>query len=112
MKGGVAGGITLLVLALLVAMSLVPWRQSRALEVLAELDRVERELALVRAEKHRFQAKVDRLESREHVQVEARDRLGLRMPEASEVVILDLDAREAGEPEDLIPEPPDEEGTP
>lgn len=106
MRGGAAGLLTLLVIALLVAMSLVPWRQSRALEVLAEMDRVERELTLARAEKERLREEVEGLESRERVVREARERLGLRMPSAREVVILDLGTAEdgAGEVPSAVPD--------
>lgn len=108
MKRSGAGGFAVLLVvgALLVALSLVPWRQSRALEALAELDRVDRELTLVRAEAERYRTEVRRLESRQHVVEEARERLGMRMPSADEVVILDPGSDDPGEGPGL----PEEEG--
>lgn len=73
---------------LLAALSFVPWRQSRARESLAELDRLQREMSLVQAEMAEFQRRVQQLESRGHVVPAARERLGLRTPGAGEIIIL------------------------
>lgn len=98
MSGGrVAGLVVLTALALLLALGLVPWRQSRALEALGELDRLERELELARAERDEQAERVTRLESRDRVLEEARERLGLRLPSADEVVILGSAGSGSGE---------------
>lgn len=80
--------VALAVAALLAALSLVAWRQSRALEALAELDHVRRETALVMAERLELQRRIRHLESRPRVVSEARERLGMHTPDASEIVIL------------------------
>jgi cell division protein FtsL len=74
--------------ALLAALSLVAWRQTRAVEALAELDRVRRETSLVMAERSELVRRVQVLESRGRVVPEARARLGMHTPDASQVVIL------------------------
>lgn len=86
-----ASGVVLAALgmaALLGALSLVTWRQARALEVMAEVERVEREISLVQAERAELERRILILESRNHVLVAARERLGLRPPAASEIVFL------------------------
>jgi cell division protein FtsL len=76
------------VAVLLASLGLVAWRQGRALEALAELDRVHGERALLTAEKTELERRAQALASRGRVLPEARVRLGLRTPEASEIVIL------------------------
>ena len=86
-----ASGVALAALgmaALLGALSLVTWRQSRALEVMAEVERVEREISLVQAERAELERRILILESRNHVLAEARERLGMRPPSAAEIVLL------------------------
>ena len=80
--------VALAAAALLGALSLVAWRQARALETLEELDRVRRELTLGQAEQEELGRRVRQLESRGWVVPQARERLGMRMPGASEIVIL------------------------
>ncbi len=74
--------------ALLASLSLVAWRQARALESLERLDTARRELTLSRAELADLESRVRILESRGRVVPEARERLGMRMPHASQIVIL------------------------
>lgn len=74
--------------ALLTALATVTWRQSRALEVLAELDEVHWRSAGARAEVVELERRIRSLESRARVVALARDSLGMRMPEAAELVIL------------------------
>jgi cell division protein FtsL len=74
--------------ALLAALTSVVWRQSRALEVLRELDAVRQDRALAEAERARLVHEAQRLESRPRVLAAAGRRLNLRVPAASEIVIV------------------------
>lgn len=81
--------------ALFAALSLVVWRQSRALEVLRTLDRARSERAVLESERARLQHSLQDLESRPRIVQVAGERLGLRPPSASEIVILWLPAEAA-----------------
>jgi cell division protein FtsL len=86
-----ASGVILAALglaALLGALSLVTWRQARALEARAEVEHLEREISLVRAERAELQRRMLILEGRDHVVRAARERLGLRSPQDQEIVLL------------------------
>ncbi|MHB1168998.1 MAG: hypothetical protein ACYC28_06915 [Longimicrobiales bacterium] len=74
--------------ALFAALTSVVWRQSRALEVMRELDGVRQERALAEAERSRLVHDAQRLESRPRVLAAAGRRLDLRVPAASEIVIV------------------------
>ena len=74
--------------ALLLALGLVVWRQARALEALAELDEVRGRHAVLAAERTELGRRIQRLESRGWVVPRAGRRLGLRTPQADEIVIL------------------------
>jgi hypothetical protein len=74
--------------ALLGSLSLVAWRQARAMEALEHLDHLRREVTLGEAEETDLVRRVQFLESRGRVVPEAERKLGMRMPEASEIVIL------------------------
>lgn len=76
--------------ALLAALTLVIWRQSNALETLRELDKLRDSRALAEAERSDLLRKIEQHESRNHVVTSARDRLGMRVPLADEIVILPL----------------------
>lgn len=78
----------LAVAALLAALSLVTWRQARAREALVELDRLQREISLVEAERAALERRVQTLEGRGWVVPAARSRLGMRPPRADEIVLL------------------------
>jgi cell division protein FtsL len=78
--------------ALFAALSLVVWRQSRALEVLRTLDAARAERAILESERARLQQVLQELEGRSRVVAVAGERLGLRPPSASEIVILRLPA--------------------
>jgi cell division protein FtsL len=81
--------LTVLTVALLLAgLSLVTWRQARALESLAELDHLRREISLLTAERNDLENRVQVLESRGRVVPAARDRLDMRTPNAGEIVLL------------------------
>lgn len=79
------------VAVLLASLSLVAWRQGRALEVLAGLDRIRSERTLAEAEKAELERRIEYLESRGRVVPEARERLGMHTPESSEIVILPVE---------------------
>ncbi len=84
------GRWALLLALLLGSLTLVVWRQSRALAVLRELDDVKRERVLEEARGASLQRRIESLESRRRVTAEARDRLGMRLPNGDELVILPL----------------------
>ena len=85
--------VALATAALLASLSLVAWRQARALEALESLDRVSRDLSLSQAEVEDLMGRVSVLESRGRIVPEARDELGMRMPDASEIVFLAEEVR-------------------
>jgi cell division protein FtsL len=76
------------VAALLGSLSFVAWRQARAIEALEHLDDLRREVTLGEAEETDLLREVHFLESRGRVVPEAESRLGMRLPEAGEVIIL------------------------
>ena len=76
--------------ALLASLSLVTWRQVRAREVLAELDRISEEIGLATAEQAELHRRIQYLESRVRIRTWAAERLGMRSPEASEMVWLEV----------------------
>lgn len=80
--------MALAVAALLVALSLVTWRQTRTRAALAELDRLQREVSLVEAHRSELHRRIQVLESRGRVVEAARDRLGMRRPLAEEIVLM------------------------
>ena len=82
---------TALLFALLLgSLTLVVWRQSRALSVLRELDAVKRERGVEEARRSALARRVEQLESRARVSEAARERLGMRLPSGQEIVILPL----------------------
>jgi cell division protein FtsL len=87
------GLLVLALVALLAALSLVTWRQSRALEALASLDTIQRERSLAQSEVEELTRRIQVLESRTRVVAEARERLGLHVPADDEIVQLLGDAR-------------------
>lgn len=80
----------LLMAALLASLTLVVWRQSRALAVLREIDAVRQERVLEEARRASLARRVEELESRARVAAAARDRFGMRVPSGAELVILPL----------------------
>jgi cell division protein FtsL len=73
---------------LFVALSLVVWRQSRALEDLRGLDAARSTRAVLQAERSELQREIHRLEGRTRIVAVAGERLGLRVPAATEITIL------------------------
>lgn len=80
----------LLFALLLGSLTLVVWRQSRALAMLRDLDVVRRERVLEEARRALLERRVDALESRARVSAEAGARFGMRLPTGKEIVILPL----------------------
>ncbi len=75
---------------LLASLTLVVWRQSRALSMLRELEGVRQERVLEEARRASLERRVGQLESRARVSEAARTRFGMRLPMGSEIVILPL----------------------
>lgn len=96
----VARGTIRLVLAfatLLASLTTVVWRQGRALETLRELDRARSARAIAESERSALLARLQHLESRARILDIATRRLGLRVPAASdEIVILLRGERSTG----------------
>jgi cell division protein FtsL len=76
--------------ALLGALTLVIWRQSRALEVLRSVDQMRSARVIAEAERSELTRRIQRLESRGRVVAAARDRLGMHVPSAAEIIILPM----------------------
>lgn len=74
--------------ALLGALALVPWRQSRAFEVLAQLDDIRRQQSVADAQILDLERSIQFLESRARVVPVARDSLGMHIAASTELVIL------------------------
>jgi cell division protein FtsL len=73
---------------LFASLSLVVWRQSRALEELRGLESARSERVILQAERSELQREIHQLESRTRIVAVAGDRLGLRTPGADEIVFL------------------------
>lgn len=71
--------------ALLGALSLVAWRQGRALDHLEALEQVQDAIAIELAEQTELAQRIGDLEGFEHVSGEAGRRLGLRQPSETEM---------------------------
>lgn len=89
--GGRTVRLALVIAALLGSLSLVVWRQSRALETLRSVERVHRERAVLEAERTRLSRRISELESRSRVARLARERLSMRLPTSEELVILPVE---------------------
>ena len=72
----------------LASLGFVTWRQSRALETLAELDELRRSTSVARAQVVELDREIQVLSSRARVVPAARARLGMHTPDGSELVIL------------------------
>ena len=86
----------LLFATLLASLTLVVWRQSRALDVLGRLEGARRERVVEEAQRSALLRRVEQLESRARVSEVAGDRFGMRLPEGDEIVILPLREPAAG----------------
>ena len=85
---GVVRRIGVAAVVLLGALGLVAWRQARGLEGLASLSQVRTERGFELAEQADLERREQVLVSRARVVPEARRLLGMRTPNASEMVIL------------------------
>lgn len=83
-----SSAVALAVAILLASLSLVTWRQSRAYEANEALDGVRRARSLAEAERSELIRRIQYLESRGRVVPDARRRLGMHSPGASEIVLL------------------------
>ena len=86
-SGATLGLLVLGFAGLLSALSLVTWRQSRAFEGLAELDRVGRLLSLAESDQTELLRRIQGLSSRPRISSAAQE-LGMRYPDDSEMVLL------------------------
>ena len=82
------GRAAVTIAVLLGSLVFVTWRQSRALETLAEWDELRRSSAVARAQVVELEREIQVLTSRARVVPEARDRLDMHTPDATELVIL------------------------
>ena len=73
---------------LFASLSLVVWRQGRALDALRAMETARNVRVMLQAERSELQRDIQRLESRGRVVAVAGERLGLRVPAADEIVIL------------------------
>ena len=76
--------------ALLGALTMVIYRQSRALEVLRAADEMRSARVIAEAERSELARTIQTLQSRARVVTDARTRLGMHVPSANEIVILPL----------------------
>ena len=94
MDPSVLGRVFVTSAVLVGSLGFVTWRQSRALEAHRALDDVKREVSVAQAERVDLDRQIQVLKSRARIVPEARARLGMHTPGASEQVILDAgDAR-------------------
>jgi len=80
----------LLFAAFMASLTLVVWRQSRALQMLGDLEVVRSQRASEEARRAAVARELEALESRARVGRAARERLGMRLPSGSELIILPL----------------------
>jgi hypothetical protein len=88
--------------ALLGSLTMVIWRQSRALEMLRHIDTMRGSRVIVEAERSELTRRAQNLESRTRVVADARDRLGMHVPSADEIVILPLSQSQSKSPAQSI----------
>jgi len=88
MEPSVLGKATVTFVVLVGSLCFVLWRQSRAFEAHVELDELRRQVAVAQAEQVELQREIQVLLGRTRVVPEARRRLGMHMPDASEQVFL------------------------
>jgi cell division protein FtsL len=93
MRPATLGRGAVVFVVLLGALGMVTWRQSRALESLAMLDELHRQMSVAAAEQVELEREITRLQSRARVVPAARERLGMHIPEGVELVTLRGDSR-------------------
>lgn len=84
--------MALAIALVLASLSVVAWRQGRALGVLSELDRVQSEIGAARSEAGELQREIRVLQSRARIVADAAERLGLHQPEG-QVRVLRVETR-------------------
>lgn len=94
--------VALWLLLMLVALSLVVWRQTRGVAVERELRALETDRAVAEAERLELVRRVHQLGSRARIVRVARERLGMRLPGDGEIVFLAVPAETVSDT--LIPE--------
>lgn len=90
-----AGGWLLLLLG---SLALVTWRQTRGLALQRELRALETRRAVTETERVELVRRVEQLRSRARVVRVARERLGMHLPQDSEIVFLPVELTEAPAP--------------
>jgi hypothetical protein len=88
MDPAILGRAAVTLAGLLGSLGLVTWRQSRALETLAELDELRSATSVARAQVVEVGREIQVLSSRARVVPAARARLEMHTPDGSELVIL------------------------
>ena len=88
MRGAGAIRVALAFAALLASLSMVVWRQSRAHEVLRDVDALRSARAVAEAERSGLMTRVQTLESRARIKTLAEARWGMRVPASGELVTL------------------------
>jgi cell division protein FtsL len=88
MRASGAIRVALAFAALLASLSLVVYRQSRALDVLRDLDGLRSARAVAESERAVLSAKAQELESRARIKAVAEARWGMRVPASGELVTL------------------------
>lgn len=73
---------------LLASLTLVVWRQGRALEDLRVLDRTRSQRALAESERAALLSRIQHLESRARIVAVAGERLGMRIPTAGDEIVI------------------------
>jgi cell division protein FtsL len=89
-KGAPLIRVGLLFVLLLGSLTLVVWRQSRALEMQRALESVRHERVVEESRRSALLRQVEQLESRGRITSAAASRFGMRLPSGSEIVILPL----------------------
>ena len=84
--------------ALLGSLSLVVWRQGRAMETLRALDEARRTHVILESSRASLMREIEELESRSRIVAVAGARLGLHVPSGDEIVILQLPAARTSVP--------------
>lgn len=83
--------VALAVAAFLASLSLVSWRQGRALDTLADLDALREETSLEAANLEELEGRIRYLESRGRVTEDAQKRLGMRKAMGADLVLLPVE---------------------
>jgi len=88
MHAAVLARVTVTFAVFVGSLGFVTWRQSRAFEAHVELEELRRQVSVARAERVELERSIQVLVSRGRIVPEAIDRLGMHLPDGSELVIL------------------------